>query len=34
MPKLITMGREMLAMTEDGHLYYSTSEGAVWMRRR
>ena len=27
-------GRELLAQTNDGHLYYSTNEGISWMRRR
>lgn len=27
-------GRELLATTIDGHLYYSTNEGASWIRRK
>ena len=27
-------GRELLALTADGHLYYSTNEGITWMRRK
>jgi tetratricopeptide (TPR) repeat protein len=27
-------GRELLAMTSDGHLYFSTSSGRTWLRRR
>lgn len=27
-------GNEILASTDDGHLYYSTNKGATWYRRR
>lgn len=27
-------GKEILASTDDGHLYYSTNKGASWFRRR
>ena len=27
-------GKEILATTADGHLYYSTSKGSSWFRRR
>lgn len=27
-------GKEILASTEDGHLYYSTNKGSSWYRRK
>ena len=27
-------GKEILASTDDGHLYYSTNKGSSWYRRR
>lgn len=27
-------GRELIAMTADGHIYASSTEGATWLRRR
>lgn len=27
-------GKEILASTDDGHLYYSTNKGLSWIRRR
>ena len=31
---LLESGPELLAYTDDGHLYYSTSAGRVWSRRK
>lgn len=31
---LTDSGRELLATSDDGHLYYSTNKGASWYRRR